>query len=271
MECRKMTLGGVIHNINTLLDRHHVPTRKRNKVLADILGLHYTSVQKKMISQKPWTREQLQQICEYYGAPISSLIDHERSGKVPALIRFGTKIQRGRISIGQELEDPASEDFIATQTTDGWVVMPGNAAMHEKCHRIDSMETLPPPAIALLDDEDDVRTPMTENFSRIGFDTSEYAATDGLIADLDKKHFEGFILDWMLSNNTTSEDVVHRIRKLPGGEQVPIIILTGKLETHLVEESELARMVQLYNAMIVEKPIRTRIIGMTLFSLMSRE
>ncbi|CAB3772039.1 helix-turn-helix domain-containing protein [Paraburkholderia humisilvae] len=266
-----MGLGDVVHNINALLDRHHVPSRKRNKVLADILGLHYTSVQKKMIWQKPWSHEQLRQICEYYGVPINNLIDDNRSNKVSALIRFGTKIQRGRISVGQELENPTSEDFIATQTMDGWVVMPGNTVVHEKCYRIDSMETLPPPLIALLDDEHDVRSPMVENFARIGLNTKEYATADALIGDLIATHFEGYILDWMLPNNTTSEDVVHRIRALPGGEQIPIVILTGKLETHLVEESELARMVQLYNVMIVEKPVRTRIIGMTLFSLMSRE
>jgi CheY-like chemotaxis protein len=240
-------------------------------MLADILGLHYTSVQKKMIEQKSWSQEQLRQICEHFGVPFSTLSENQDSSKVPAIIRFGKKIQRGRICVGQEIEEPGLEDFIAAQTADGWVVMPGNAALQEKCYRIDSMETLPPPSVALLEDEDDIRSSIAKNLSQIGFNTAEYATANSLLADCGEANFDGYILDWMLSNNATSEKVIHQIRALPNGRSVPIIILTGKLETHLVEESELAHMVQLYKVIVFEKPIRTRIIGMTLFSLMSKQ
>lgn len=257
----------MIEKINLLLDERDIPLRQRNAFLAQLLGLHYTSVQKKMGAKKGWTPAQIDELSAYFDTPLDALIESKRSPRVSALIKYGSRMQRGKITVGSPLLDIGSDELVAIQTSDGWLVTLGDNAVPGECYTFTDLETLPPPIIAILDDEAEIRESITYAFERIGFKCKEFSTTSALSTSIETMHYDGFILDWMLTEGTTPEKVIAKIRAGSGNNNVPIIILTGKLETQYVDESELAKMVQAYRVMIIEKPMRPKIMGTTLFNM----
>lgn len=264
-----MNQKDLVDKLNHLLDERGIPPRQRNVFLSELLGLHYTSVQKKMASHNGWTSAQVKQLGEYFGAPLEKLVEPEMGTNVHAVIKYGNRLQRGKIVLGAPLSDAGPEDPVAVHTPDGWLVTLNNSAGPGDRYAFGSIETFPPPVIAILDDEAEIRESMTDAFGRVGFACKVFATGEELCADLEMSRFDGFIVDWMLQGGVTVEATIAHIRSGEGHRNVPIVILTGNLETQLVSESELAQMVQTYRVTVLEKPVRPKIIGTTLFNLIT--
>lgn len=253
--------------IREILNNRDIPTRQQNKFLAELLDLHYTSVQKKMNGQKAWTREQLQVIARHFHVPLSTLIDYGGKEKWNAILRFNDRTQRCNIVRGDVTLNPQHENFVAVQRGDAWLVVPGNTISENvECYTIRNIEILPPPRIAVLDDEHEITKSISTSFKTLGLDVEEYNSLDSFINDAEKSTFDGYIMDWVLSRTTTAEAAVRHVREVSENFS-PIVILTGEIDTHVIDESDLARIVELYEVVVVEKPMRPKILATTFFSL----
>jgi CheY-like chemotaxis protein len=251
--------------IAQLLDRYGIPLRQRNNTLAQLLDLHYTSVQKKMNGQKTWTREQLLKICHHFAEPPSALMDSDMHSRSNAVLRIGARPQRCLVSVGEVLAQPKRENLVAVRRGDMWVVVSGtHTPVDTPCYRVLNIETLAAPRIASLDDDPEIPRIISEVFEQKGLNVWQFTQAEALLSAMRTEKFDGYVIDWVLSAGQTAEAIVATLRH-EFSNAVPIVILTGELETHRVDESDLSRMVEMYQVSVHEKPARLSILASMVF------
>lgn len=96
------------------------------------------------------------------------------------------------------------------------------------------------PRVMVLDDEPTARLIMHRYLGLYGYDTIAAATVDEAVAVLKRDRVDAVILDVGLSEERTGLDVLRTLRRLPGLEKVPVIILTGKILDD-AEELSIAR------------------------------
>jgi CheY-like chemotaxis protein len=87
------------------------------------------------------------------------------------------------------------------------------------------------PCILILDDEPVARKIMGRYLGLHGYDTIEAGTVDETVSALRGGGVDAVILDIRLAEDKTGLDVLRTLRGLPGLEQLPVIILTGKVLT----------------------------------------
>jgi CheY-like chemotaxis protein len=102
------------------------------------------------------------------------------------------------------------------------------------------MPTAGRPRILVLDDEPTARLIMGRYLGLHGYDALEAGTVDGAVAVLERERVDAVILDVGLAEERTGLDVLRALRRLPGLEKLPAIILTGKVLDE-AEELSIAR------------------------------
>ena len=92
----------------------------------------------------------------------------------------------------------------------------------------------------VLDDEPTARLIMNRYLGLYGYDTIAAGTVDEAVAVLKGERVDAVILDVGLAEERTGLDVLRTLRRLPGLEKVPVIILTGKILDD-AEELSIAR------------------------------
>ena len=92
----------------------------------------------------------------------------------------------------------------------------------------------------VLDDEPTARLIMNRYLGLYGYDTIAAGTVDEAVAALKRERVDAVILDVGLSEERTGLDVLRTLRRLPGLEKLPVIILTGKILDD-AEELSIAR------------------------------
>jgi CheY-like chemotaxis protein len=257
--------------IRELLTKHGVQTRQQMKAVAQIVGLEYVSIQQKFSGKRAWTREQLTLIAKHYNEPISFFIDEHQGLKWNAILKINDIPQRCLVQQGEELSAPEFENLVAFRDDlDGWLVVPGNKIKAGTvCYKILKIDPLPQPRVAALDDNADIPDSIAAMFAWQGIEVYQFTTVDAMLEAAKLNPFDGYILDWMLGKNETVEDAVVFIRKALESN-VPITILTGELRARDVNQSDIARMVQLYNVSVFEKPAILEIIAKSFYKILFR-
>lgn len=96
------------------------------------------------------------------------------------------------------------------------------------------------PRVMVLDDEPTARLIMNRYLGLYGYDTIAAGTVDEAVAALKRERVDAVILDVGLSEERTGLDVLRTLRRLPGLEKLPVIILTGKILDD-AEELSIAR------------------------------
>ncbi len=96
------------------------------------------------------------------------------------------------------------------------------------------------PRVMVLDDEPTARLIMNRYLGLYGYDTIAAGTVDEAVAALTRERVDAVILDVGLAEERTGLDVLRTLRRLPGLEKVPVIILTGKILDD-AEELSIAR------------------------------
>lgn len=94
--------------------------------------------------------------------------------------------------------------------------------------------------ILVLDDEPTARLIMRRFLELYGYDTIEAGAVDEAVGLLKQESVNAVILDIGLGEERTGLDVLRALRRLPGLDMLPAIILTGKI-LDAAEELSIAR------------------------------
>ncbi len=85
------------------------------------------------------------------------------------------------------------------------------------------------PRVMVLDDEPTARLIMNRYLGLHGYDTIAAGTVDEAVAVLKREHVDAVILDVGLAEERTGLDVLRTLRRLPGLDKLPVIILTGKI------------------------------------------
>jgi CheY-like chemotaxis protein len=94
--------------------------------------------------------------------------------------------------------------------------------------------------VMVLDDDATARLIMTRYLGLYGYDTIEAGTVDQAVASLKRDRVDAVILDIGLAEERTGLDVLRALRRLPGLEKLPVIILSGKVLDQ-AEEIAIAR------------------------------
>jgi DNA-binding response OmpR family regulator len=89
----------------------------------------------------------------------------------------------------------------------------------------------------VLDDDATARQILRRYLELYGYDTVEAGTVDDAVASLKREHVHAVILDVGLAEERTGLDVLRALRRLPGLEKLPAIILTGKVLDDAEERS----------------------------------
>jgi DNA-binding NtrC family response regulator len=102
----------------------------------------------------------------------------------------------------------------------------------------------------VVDDDDDLGRAIVQFLRQKGLDAISYTSAEHLRTALETTSFDGYILDWVLGEESAA-DLLPVIRaKNPAG---PVIILTGQIDAG-AQESDLASALATYRAQLYEKP-----------------
>lgn len=240
--------------IKELLIKHGIRQRQQMTFVADLLGLEYVSIQQKFSGKRAWTLDQLKSIAEYFKEPLATLTNEKVILRWNAILKIGDMPQRCFIQRGDELISSELENLVAVRENEAWQVIPGSKVNEGQiCYRILKMEVLPQPKIAALDDVPDITDTITAMFGWHGVEVKQYQSPATMLDAATEESFDGYILDWMLSEKETAEYAIKFIREKLNSN-APISVLTGELRTTDTNQSDIARMVELYNITVYEKP-----------------
>jgi DNA-binding response OmpR family regulator len=103
---------------------------------------------------------------------------------------------------------------------------------------------------------------MVDVLNALGFEAEAFYDVEGIEHSLTQRRFDAFVVDWLLGHRT-SESVIRLVRS-NYGKSVPVLLLTGQLETGMADEAELASVVSNYAVTPHEKPMRPVLIAAAL-------
>ncbi|AOK61001.1 response regulator [Burkholderia ubonensis] len=263
--------------VRDLLTRNGIPPRSHNTTIANVLGLSFSVVTRKMKGLIPWNLSQLRDIATHFGVPPAILLDDQgaHAGAAPEMLDATLVIEsrrlRCRAAISTKASSHAETDFVAIQSQGEWIVMERHHAHDGRTYPVDVIELRSAQQhayaarIAVVDDSPDVAETVCEYFIEKGVNAIPYYDGDSFRKALEREDFDGYILDWMLGDQTAA-DLVRSIRSSENGD-APIFLLTGKISTGEASEDEIARVMSHFNARCEEKPVRLPI----LFAEVARE
>ncbi|MGU7771918.1 response regulator [Burkholderia sp. MR1-5-21] len=264
--------------VRDLLTRNGIPPRSHNTTIANVLGLSFSVVTRKMKGLIPWNLSQLQDIATHFGVPPAILLDDRAAQPnapaaemVDATLVIESRRFRCRAAISAKASSHGESDFVAVQSEGEWIVTERQHAREGRTYPVDLIELRSTQQnacvarIAVVDDSPDVAETICEYFVEKGVNAIPYFNGESFRQALAVEDFDGYILDWMLGDQTAA-DLVRGIRSSENGG-APIFLLTGKISTGEASEDEIARVVSHYNARCEEKPVRLPI----LFAEVARE
>ena len=244
--------------IESMLDRHGVPERQRIRALEAAIGISYTQVRRRMIGEAPWTIDEIKKLASHFHEPLipimSALAD---APGIPATLPFGGAAMPCTIwPVGEPLPGRIGPMVaMHDSTTDQWTVAPAAEVSDSPSYELARLlfERAPPRRVAVLDDDRDSAQSIVDFLGAKGLDAQPFNCAIDLLAAMESQPFDGFVVDWLLGDNT-AKDLLSKIRaRVPSG---PVVILTGQIATGAASEDELVMVGASYRALLFEKPTR---------------
>lgn len=241
-----------------MLDRHGVAERQRIRALEAALGMSYTQVRRRMLGDAPWTIDEIKQLANHFHEsliPILAALADEPG--VPATLPFGGAAIPCTIwPVGEPLVGRIGPMVaLRDENTGQWTVSPASEIADRSSYELARLlfERAPPRRVAVLDDDSDSAQSIVDFLSAKGLDAKPFDCATSLLAAMEAEPFDGFVVDWLLGENT-AKDLLSQIRvRVPAG---PLVILTGQIATGLASEAELVMVGSAYRALLFEKPTR---------------
>lgn len=247
-----------IEKISNLLNSKGVTERKYASTIANILGLQYNSAKQKLDGKRGITLDEVIRVFKYFNEPFEGLKSHN------CLFIMNNIHRRCNITVDESLISEIIDGENYAVKRDGIFIMDPTIANseHKELYRVDSIDFLPAPKIAILDNDLDILTLLEKIIKRYGIEVDTFNTYKELLVAMQKNNYEAFLLDWLLDYNETSEEVVKKIRT-DSESRRPIIILTGQLNHY---EKSIGEMILNHDIHLIEKPAKPYIISSILLS-----
>ena len=247
--------------IRALLDRAALPRHRHSAHIAGLLKLSYHQAHRRMTGSAPWSLEELQAVAAHHGETLVDLFGEQKSADFEiAVLIAGPLRVTCRLWPGQPLAQHRPGDLIALKGGSEWVVMvAGDTTTPQACTvRRLIIEPKPdrPRRFAILDDDLDVARGLAAGLVELGFEATAFATEAQLEAALQFDSFDGYVIDWVLSNGT-AETLVAKLRSQ--NATCPIALLTGKAGSKEVDEKALVAAIEQHGLLFLQKPVTASI------------
>ena len=253
--------------IRGLLDRASLPRHRHSAHIAGLLKLSYHQAHRRMTGSAPWSLEELQAVAAHHGETLVDLLGEQKSADYETAVLIAGPLRvTCRLWPGQPLAQHRPGDLIALKGGSEWVVMvAGDTATPQACTvRRLIIEPKPdrPRRFAILDDDLDVARGLAAGLVQLGFEATAFATEAQLDAALQFDSFDGFVIDWVLTDGTAKALVV-KLRNQSA--TCPIALLTGKAGSKEVDEKDLVAAIEHHGLLFLQKPV-TALIAASQFS-----
>src|SRR5437660_11882840 len=101
--------------IQKILTKHGVRPRQQMKLIAEIVGLEYVSIQQKFYGKRAWTPDQLELIAKHFNEPLSTITDDQSGITCNAILKINEIPQRCLIHQDDWLLAPELENLVAVR------------------------------------------------------------------------------------------------------------------------------------------------------------
>ena len=247
--------------IRALLDRAALPRHRHSAHIAGLLKLSYHQAHRRMTGSAPWSLEELQAVAAHHGETLVDLLGEQKSADYETAVLIAGPLRvTCRLWPGQPLAQHRPGDLIALKGGSEWVVMvAGDSATPQACTvRRLIIEPKPdrPRRFAILDDDLDVARGLAAGLVQLGFEATAFATEAQLEAALQFDSFDGYVIDWVLTDGT-AEALVAKLRNQSA--TCPIALLTGKAGSKEVDEKDLVAAIEHHGLLFLQKPVTASI------------
>ncbi|PRP68790.1 hypothetical protein BUE93_20285 [Chromobacterium amazonense] len=246
-----------------LLSQYGIKPRQHAKTVASILGLKYVTVKQKLNGDRGFSAEQIKKIEEHFKNEVTSNWN--------AITYISSIPTRCHAEIGEKITAPFAVPIVARKENNIWYITSSKDTLEcLEYYKVNRIDTRPAPKVVVLDNDISLVKFATMFLANNGMDVSGFTEPAKLNEQLDKNEdFECFILDWVLDDRKTSKEIIEKIRV--ENKNVPIFILTGELSNDKTIDNEISEMVSKYNTIVLEKPIKPKIITAQLWNILFRQ
>jgi CheY-like chemotaxis protein len=260
----------VATRVRELMERHGIGERKQSSKLAEILEMGYSEAHRKMQGKGVWTITHLAKVAQAFDEPVGALIgatDHAKTSSAAvcrdATLSVGVREFPCLAWVGDVVSAAQRPELVAIHTIgNDWRIVDAMIAPPGILYAVEKIEIRPRPLnrpkVAIVDDERDSADAMRDYLNEVGYQATAFYSPEGVRDAMRGTHFDAYVIDWMLGDET-SEGLVRHIRAV-AGSGTPIMLLTGKLVSGQADQSELGRAMVRFNLLWHEKPAKQAII-----------
>jgi CheY-like chemotaxis protein len=242
--------------VRALLERHGIPKHRHSSFVGEFFNLSRAAAHQRVNRSAAWTLEELLALAQHFGESLSDVVNSRREddGR-PATLRIGGLQVSCRIWLDRTSSNASTDTFVAVENAGSYVVVPATAASTQNAVRIARLELVQsistPARIAVLDDERDVANSLCDQLRGVGLEAVGYFAAEELMADISKTPYDGYVVDWLLSEGNAIP-LLAMIRGQP--KPSAVVLLSGKMRTGSADPMDVASASTTYRVQVVEKP-----------------
>ena len=249
--------------LRALLNRHDLPSSRHVTTVAQILGMSYVLVHRRMAGTTAWEFEEVQKVAAHFGESLGQVFsDASAADNVEAVLNAGGVRVLCKLVVGVPLRDPERNSLVAIRAGEQWMVVPAHDAGASPPFEVQRLVITGNGGkrwrLAVLDDDPEEAQDLKDHFSERGCEVHAFTRVDDLIGNMKASPFDGYIIDWVLGEGS-AEELIGMIRA--DDRECPIAILTGKVRDDLMLEPVVAEAVSTYKLQFFEKPTRFSIIS----------
>lgn len=269
----------IARNVRLLMEKNHLPQRTHAKELAKILNMSLPHTHRKLTGESKWDLAQIKKVAEYFGESFAYLTASlsppfaANSELSEAVFFVSEKQMPCLIAVGSILKSSSNQDYVAIKNGESWQVIevghiPDKTPFYKINQLVIKLKEQPDFSIAVLDDDEVLADEIAGYLNDSGgFMAESFYSDVSLSKAILNRSFDGYIIDWYLSNGT-AESLIRSIREKDATH--PIFLLTGQIETGRVQEAQLSKMVSQYDLNMKEKPTRMSIISAELMRTLGK-
>ncbi|UAN25013.1 response regulator (plasmid) [Enterobacter sp. JBIWA003] len=247
-----------IEQIKNLLLNKGIAEHKLASTISSILGIHYNTAKQKLDGKRSFAFEELKSIFLYFNEDI---IPQKKHNCVYIINNIHKRCNVDVEYVG-EINNLNENETYAIKKDDIYIINGNIKPEGSEYYKIVSIDFLPAPEIAILDNHDDILNVLSKISNRYGINTKTFNTTDQLEKSMKDHTYDGYILDWLLDFNETPENLICKIRTKQNPPSF-IILLTGEL---IHNEKQISKMIIDYGITLLEKPTKPLILSSFLLS-----
>lgn len=249
-------LSRAAQTVRALLERHGIPKHRHSSFVGEFFNLSRAAAHQRVSRSTAWTLEELQALGERFGETLAEMLNAGgASDGIRATLRVGTMQVGCRVWLSQEIDETHGDAFVAIENAGSYVVVPATAATAKGSLRVARFEvdqtTSVPARIAVLDDEPNATNSLCRQLRGAGLDAVAYFTVGELMADIRQTPFDGYVVDWLLSDGNVLP-LLAAIRAQP--KHSALVLLSERMRGGSAELNDVAAASSAYKVQVFEKP-----------------